>query len=101
MCLAIGALILLRLASLCASFGRELYELLSLTSVLYPFFPFLQFTPHRVNQNDSLIKPGAGGGLSPLSAATVSNRAFPRGSANRSTFHSGQTRERRQLFNGP
>jgi len=49
----------------------------------------------------SLIKPGAGGGLSPLSAATVTNRAFPRGSANRSTFHSGQTRERRQLFNGP
>ena len=28
------------------------------------------------------------------------NRAFPRGSANRSTFHSGQTRERRPL-NGP
>lgn len=34
-------------------------------------------------------------------SATPGNRAFPRGSANRSTFHSGQTRERRQPFNGP
>ncbi|XP_035230985.1 MAP/microtubule affinity-regulating kinase 3-like isoform X1 [Stegodyphus dumicola] len=38
--------------------------------------------------------------LSPLPAVS---RAFPRGTANRSTFHSGQTRERRQGYscNGP
>ena len=42
----------------------------------------------------SSSKPSA---LSPLAAG---NRAFPRGSANRSTFHSGQTRERRSPFNG-
>ena len=39
-------------------------------------------------------------GLSPLAPGAV-NKAFPRGSANRSTFHSGQTRERRPLLNGP
>ncbi|CAG2166801.1 unnamed protein product [Oppiella nova] len=39
------------------------------------------------------------GAISPL---PVVNRAFPRGTVNRSTFHSGQTRERRQPnFNGP
>ena len=40
------------------------------------------------------------GAISPL---PVVNRAFPRGTVNRSTFHSGQTRERRQpsAFNGP
>lgn len=38
-------------------------------------------------------------GLSMLQ--TPGSRAFPRGSQNRSTFHSGQTRERRQPpFNG-
>lgn len=38
--------------------------------------------------------------LSPLPTAS---RAFPRGTANRSTFHSGQTRERRHVnaCNGP
>jgi MAP/microtubule affinity-regulating kinase len=41
-----------------------------------------------------------GTAISPL---PVVNRAFPRGTVNRSTFHSGQTRERRQpsAFNGP
>lgn len=41
-----------------------------------------------------------GTAISPL---PVVNRAFPRGTGNRSTFHSGQTRERRQplSFNGP
>ncbi|XP_067127369.1 MAP/microtubule affinity-regulating kinase 3 isoform X3 [Centruroides vittatus] len=38
--------------------------------------------------------------VSPLTAV---NRPFPRGTANRSTFHSGQTRERRHIsaYNGP
>ena len=42
------------------------------------------------------------GALTPGAIASVTNRAFPRGTVNRSTFHSGQTRERRQpAFNGP
>ncbi|XP_013782358.1 MAP/microtubule affinity-regulating kinase 3-like isoform X2 [Limulus polyphemus] len=38
-----------------------------------------------------------------LSPASSLNRPFPRGTANRSTFHSGQTRERRHTsaYNGP
>lgn len=38
-----------------------------------------------------------------VSPLTTVNRPFPRGTANRSTFHSGQTRERRHIsaYNGP
>ncbi|UYV71487.1 MARK1 [Cordylochernes scorpioides] len=38
-----------------------------------------------------------------VSPLTSLNRQFPRGTANRSTFHSGQTRERRHIsgYNGP
>ncbi|KAG8186306.1 hypothetical protein JTE90_007329 [Oedothorax gibbosus] len=51
--------------------------------------------PIRQSSTAAIAKQPAA--LSPLPAVS---RAFPRGTANRSTFHSGQTRERRHL-NGP
>jgi MAP/microtubule affinity-regulating kinase len=55
----------------------------------------------KASMNDNASSSTTKGtAISPL---PVVNRAFPRGTVNRSTFHSGQTRERRQpsAFNGP
>ncbi|XP_054154512.1 MAP/microtubule affinity-regulating kinase 3-like isoform X2 [Oppia nitens] len=53
----------------------------------------------KASINDNPSSSTAKGAISPL---PVVNRAFPRGTVNRSTFHSGQTRERpRPSFNGP
>jgi MAP/microtubule affinity-regulating kinase len=64
-------------------------------------------------RNTSELRPDSAGDTNRPSSSTtkgtaisplpVVNRAFPRGTVNRSTFHSGQTRERRQpsAFNGP
>ncbi|XP_054154511.1 serine/threonine-protein kinase MARK1-like isoform X1 [Oppia nitens] len=59
------------------------------------------------NRPDSSVELGRGAGSSSTAKGAISplpvvNRAFPRGTVNRSTFHSGQTRERpRPSFNGP
>ncbi|KAG1653657.1 MAP/microtubule affinity-regulating kinase 3 [Nymphon striatum] len=53
------------------------------------------FDPLRQSSKQPLpVSPGSG---------SVGRAAFPRGTANRSTFHSGQTRERRHAstYNGP
>ncbi|XP_013785563.1 serine/threonine-protein kinase MARK1-like isoform X2 [Limulus polyphemus] len=58
------------------------------------------------NERSRVEASGSGSLLKPpgtLSPASSISRHFPRGTANRSTFHSGQTRERRptSAYNGP
>ncbi|KAI1295511.1 MAP/microtubule affinity-regulating kinase 3 [Halotydeus destructor] len=55
---------------------------------------------HKVDDLPESNRQSSSKPSSALSPLAPGNRAFPRGSANRSTFHSGQTRERRNPFNG-
>ncbi|XP_076319505.1 MAP/microtubule affinity-regulating kinase 3-like isoform X5 [Tachypleus tridentatus] len=50
---------------------------------------------------DPLRTSGAETSLGSVLPVPTASRPFPRGTVNRNTFHSGQTRERRYAYNGP
>ncbi|XP_076319500.1 MAP/microtubule affinity-regulating kinase 3-like isoform X3 [Tachypleus tridentatus] len=50
---------------------------------------------------ESAVGSGAETSLGSVLPVPTASRPFPRGTVNRNTFHSGQTRERRYAYNGP